>query len=706
MELAILVVAVLAHLGIGLFTFLYRPDSATHRFFLLFAVVSAVWGVANYLSLHQGTPQATLDMIRWVMFFATLHAFSLFLLIHTFPSPTIKLRKLHLALLLLLVSAVLVLTRTPLIFASIEGIGSQASPQPGPAIPLFALTTGSFVLGAIYLLIARYRHSRGVEKAQLQYLMVGVTGSAAMIFLTNFALVVIFGITSLVTLGSSYTLIFIIATAYSIVAHHLFDIRVIIKRTVVYSGLLLFAVMAYSLIIFTTAALFDQPSNFLESRTFVTNLVAASLIAIGFDPLRRRLIRLTDRYLFVGEYTINEVIASLAQTLNNVLDLDEALQSMMKVLTKALRIKRSATFIVRTEKDELVVKRVQSVGYTTAARLTLERNSAFLQYFKDPKNGLIVIEELVAELKGHHHTSRQDLGQQLAEEAEQLNAAVAIPIRVNDKLIGILTVDRKLSGDIFTSEDLQLLDIVAKQTASAIEKSRFYEDDQLKSEFVSIASHELLTPTAAIEGYLSMILDEKMAKVDKKAEDYLRKVQSSAHRLSELVTDLLSVSRIEGGRIVINKRPVEVSPIITSVIDEIKVKADQADIKLTYLAPPKSLPKVLADPDRVAQVLTNLVSNAIKYNKPKGTIEVSVEVDKHFVTIVVVDTGIGIAPNHLPHLFEKFYRVHDDSAAAEKIGTGLGLYITRSIVELMGGRIMAKSQVGKGSTFSFTLPVA
>ncbi len=590
---------------------------------------------------------------------------------------------------------------TPLILAKVVDYHSTF----GPLQLLYSLY---LFISFLYIALALYfaqRQAEGRTRSQLQFVLLGISLSSLFGIVTNLIFPLI-GIGEIRFLGPLGLIFFIAATTYAIVAHQLFDIRVIIKRTVVYSGLLLFAVAVYSSIVFSLATVLgeEQPLNL---RSFWVNILAAGIIAVGFEPLRRFLVRVTDKYLFVGEYNPQEVISALAQTLNNVLDLDEALQSMMKALVKALRIKKIATFIVHEDKEQgLIVKRVQSTGYGSgaSAALHVEKEAALLKAFKDPKASLLVIDDL--KMEHEHGHCRYPNCQQLIKELEALTAAVTIPIRVSDKLIGILLIGPKLSGNVFTRDDLQFLDIVAKQTASAIEKSRFYEDDQLKSEFVSIASHELLTPTAAIEGYLSMILDEKMAKVDPKAEEYLRKVQSSAHRLSELVSDLLSVSRIEGGRIVINKQPIEVSPVITRVIDEIGVKADQAGIALKYLDPSQRLPKVLADPERVVQVVTNLISNAIKYNKPKGKIEVSASADKKFVTIKVADNGIGIAANHLPHLFEKFYRVHDDSAAAEKVGTGLGLYITRSIVELQGGKIAVESSAGKGSTFSFTLPLA
>lgn len=705
MELGILIFAIIAHIGIGVFTYLNNPKSATHRFFLLFTVVASFWAVAQYLSLHQVTSEETLSVIRWSMSAAALYSFSLYLTIHTFPSSKIQISKPWIIGYCVLTAIVFIASQTPLIFADIKGAGSSAEPIPGPGIPLFGITAGYFIIGSIFLLIKRYRKAHGLLKAQLQYMLIGVIGSAFLMFFTNFVLVVFFKITSLIIFGPTYTLIFIGTTAYSIIAHQLFDIRIIVRRTLVYSGLLFFAVVAYGMIVLLFSTLFGRGIEAtFQWNVFLQDLVAIMVIAAGFEPLRNWLVRLTDKYLFVGTYDSQVVLAELANTLTNVLGINDAVQAVMKLLTDALRVKTAATIILVRDKDGITVKNLESLGYDSVGQIKqLGTPAGMIKYFDSSKEQVLVLEE-VRLLCERAANNSECTG--LVKEIESFGADVAVPIRVREKLIGILMLGPKLSGDIFSRDDLQFLDIAAKQTASAIEKSRFYEDDQLKSEFVSIASHELLTPTAAIEGYLSMILDEKMATVDPKAEEYLRKVQSSAHRLGELVKDLLSVSRIESGRIVINKQPVEVSPLINQVIGEIKVKADQAEIGLKYLEPTKPLPKALADPERILQIVTNLVSNAIKYNKAGGKIDITAESDGKFVTVHVTDNGIGISEEHQKHLFEKFYRVHDDSAASEKVGTGLGLYITKSIIEIQGGKIWLESEAGKGSTFSFSLPVA
>ncbi|HEY6072705.1 MAG TPA: HAMP domain-containing sensor histidine kinase, partial [Anaerolineales bacterium] len=227
-----------------------------------------------------------------------------------------------------------------------------------------------------------------------------------------------------------------------------------------------------------------------------------------------------------------------------------------------------------------------------------------------------------------------------------------------------------------------------------------------KSEFVSIASHELLTPTSTIQGYLSMILDEGMGKVDPKAREYLERVRVTSKRLTELVQDLLNVSRIESGRIKVNPQPLNLLETLRQVVEELTPQARDKGLALHLEDPSRIESKVItvfADPERVRQVLVNIIGNAVKYT-PKGGVTVSIERLPRAVRVNVTDTGVGMSPEERKHLFEKFYRVQNEATRGIS-GTGLGLYITKNIIELMGGTITVESTAGKGSTFSFTLPV-
>ncbi len=288
-------------------------------------------------------------------------------------------------------------------------------------------------------------------------------------------------------------------------------------------------------------------------------------------------------------------------------------------------------------------------------------------------------------------------------------------------------------------EELQQL---SEQLAQA--NAHLKELDAMKTEFVSLASHELLTPVSAIEGYLSMLLDEKMAKIeDPKAIRYMDRVYSSAKRLARLVTDMLNVSRIEEGRLLVEKKEIDLSKLINETIDEVKFKAEENKQKIVFENPDGW--QTFGDPDKLKEVVVNLIGNSIKYSKNPGTISIKVEkvptewvaekwqkveaeikarplddqeaiksaVDEHFHALVgaqqllisVQDQGIGIPKEELPRLFKKFHRV-GDFTTAESQGTGLGLYISRALVELHHGRIWAESEgPSHGSTFTFSLPI-
>jgi len=228
----------------------------------------------------------------------------------------------------------------------------------------------------------------------------------------------------------------------------------------------------------------------------------------------------------------------------------------------------------------------------------------------------------------------------------------------------------------------------------------------LKDEFVFVAAHELRTPVAAMKGYLSLILDGTTGAIAEPTRAYIEKVIASDNRLVQLVNDLLEVARSEAGRLTIKVAPTDIAPPIRAVLDELKSLADEKSVHMVY-APDADMPKVMADPDRIKEVMVNLIGNAIKYMGGAGAVTVSHErgeKDGMFITHVA-DTGLGIAKDAQGKLFEKFYRVQTEKTQ-DTTGTGLGLFIVREIVEKMGGKIWVASEEGKGSIFSFSLPVA
>ncbi len=232
--------------------------------------------------------------------------------------------------------------------------------------------------------------------------------------------------------------------------------------------------------------------------------------------------------------------------------------------------------------------------------------------------------------------------------------------------------------------------------------TREIEAERAKSEFVSNVSHELRTPLTAIKGYSDLLLSPAVGTLSEQQHRFLQIVQNNANRLVALINDLLDISRIESGRLELEIRPVQMESVIREVADMIQPQCDQKGLRLVVAAEPGVKP-VLGDKKRLIQVVTNLASNACRYTPAGGQIKLALSFHDGAVRVDVVDTGIGIAPEDQAKVFQRFYRVNNP-IVQEASGTGLGLPITKMLVEMHGGRMWVESEVGRGSTFTFILP--
>lgn len=234
--------------------------------------------------------------------------------------------------------------------------------------------------------------------------------------------------------------------------------------------------------------------------------------------------------------------------------------------------------------------------------------------------------------------------------------------------------------------------------------SKEEELERMKLDFVSMASHELKTPLTSIIGYLSVFSSENKDKFPKEDLDLIGRALISSQQLLILVQNLLNVNKIEREQMSVFVQSLDYLTLLTKTVEDIKSQAVDKNITLNF-EPPSSIPNILADPMRTAEVLTNLLVNAINYTNSGGKVSLSVEVSPNEVTTTISDSGIGIPKEAIPHLFGKFFRVSSQLQQANK-GTGLGLYISKSIIEKSGGKIWVESEIGKGSKFYFTLPLA
>ncbi len=291
--------------------------------------------------------------------------------------------------------------------------------------------------------------------------------------------------------------------------------------------------------------------------------------------------------------------------------------------------------------------------------------------------------------------------------------SLGVPMLHEGEVVGAITVHRTELGH-FSAKQVDLLKTFARQAVIAIQNVRLFNEIQEKSrqlelanrhksEFLANMSHELRTPLNAIIGFSEVLLEKMFGEINEKQEDYLKDIHSSGQHLLSLINDILDLAKVEAGRMELNICAVDLPSAIDNALALVRERAARHGISLAARVDPQ-LGEMNADERKVKQILLNLLSNAVKFTPAGGGITVGAGLLGDVVEIAVSDTGIGIAPKDQATVFEEFKQVGSDYTRKAE-GTGLGLALTRKLVELHGGTIRLESEPGKGSTFSFTLPL-
>jgi signal transduction histidine kinase len=277
---------------------------------------------------------------------------------------------------------------------------------------------------------------------------------------------------------------------------------------------------------------------------------------------------------------------------------------------------------------------------------------------------------------------------------QSTKSLLGVPLITKNKIVGVLEALNKERGK-FTDGDESMLSVLGAQAAVAIENARLFQQSDLISEFV----HELRTPLASLSTATYLLLRPEMSR--EQQEQITRNIHSETLRLNALASSFLDLARLESGRVQFHKTSFSVADMLYECKDVMNSKADEEKIHVR-IETPDGMPALEADRDKIKQVVLNLLSNAIKYNRASGSIILRGDFSPAEILIAVQDTGVGIPEEALPHLFQKFYRVHENETKAT--GTGLGLSICKQIVQGHGGRMEVKSKIGVGTAFTVRLP--
>lgn len=710
------VITIFANVGLGLLVFFQNPKNKINRIFTYVIISLVGWQITLYFFYTIETAEAVYWLGKLNFAFADLIATSIFYLCIYFPQVTFRLKRaFNTAILIETFLLVCTTLFTPLV-AKEEIITGPLSRETifGPAYLWFVLHFLLLTLAGLALLYSKTRKLYGVPRAQTLYLLSGfLTGTIFGTF-TNIVLPVFFKYYDLQNLGLLSTVFIIGFTSYAIVKHRLLDIRIVVARTISYSLLVLILGGLYATGLFIIGNQIFP--SVLSGDQFAVSTALALLLAYTFQPLRKILEKFTDRIFYKGRYDTQDLLTSMNKIMASTYILKDLLTQILNLLLDEVRITRGQIILVDNDR----IFYTESLGYektvNTLSLAELEElliNNTTGTYFFDEMN------------EGY----KKDI-------LRWQNISVAIPLKTKKEKIGLILLGEKSSGDMYSEQDLKLLEILAPELAIAIQNAKAIQEishfnetlreevknatsdlrnanarlkllDQIKDEFVSIASHELRTPMTAIKSYLWMVLKKPQTgdKLSTKTSEHIERAYQSTERLINLVNDMLDVSRIEAGRIELKPVTTNLKALIEDVYHEVEAKAEQSHLSVKLDIAP-DLPTIKVDPDKIHQVLLNIIGNALKFTPAKGKITITAKQIDEKIHVAVADTGKGISSEDQEKLFKKFGRLeHSLVSVAEAGGTGLGLYITKQLVEFHGGDIWVKSELGKGSTFEFTLPI-
>lgn len=704
-NLLFVLIALLGNFVIGLFTYHKNPKSHTNQLFFSFAVVIGLYLYTNYLSIYQSSDSGTFFWIKIVMSIAILINTVFFLFIHTFPQNKVTLKKSYLWGIFVFTGVTLAAIWLNLIFSGVKPGTNE--PIPSIGMPLFLAHTFLLVGGGVIALFRKYRKQSGKEKVQLKLLLLGTILMFGAILITNLFLVVFLNNSTLVGFLPLYTLVFFGFISYAIVKHRFLDIGILVARAVAYSLVILLIATIYSLFILLVGK-FYLGLNLTIPQQLILIFITV-LISISFQRVQRVLERITDKLLYRDKYNADELLSTLSKIMASTLRLEDLTHGVLEELLREVRITQAA--FVLLEKDSITD--VKSEGFLKAPTLDEEEIKLLSK-----SRSMLIFDEMEESVEKKILRS--------------LDISVVVHLRTEGTQVGLLLVGAKQSGDIYSSQDLKVLEILAPEIAVAIQNAKAYEEirrfnitlqdevnkatkdlqlanvklqelDKLKDEFVSLASHELRTPMTAIKGSLSTILDGYAGTISADAKDFLTAAYNENDRLIRLVNNLLNISRIEAGRFNFTVIKVDMNKLIDEVVHNLETYANEKSLYLKYEKTEKEA-MVFADEDKVKEVLINLIGNALKFTH-HGGVSIKAVKDASMLKISVNDTGSGIAKEDQDLLFKKFSQVPGKNYARQTGGTGLGLYISKQIVEGLKGSVWLESTLEKGSSFFFTLPL-
>lgn len=713
LRLAILIFTVLVNGFLAVVVIKNDPRNATNRIFAALSFITIFWLIDLYLSVNPAYIQNSLLWGRLSIFLAVPQIMCFYLLARTLPDSRLQVSRKARHRLFAITIAVMAIAISPFAFTGVTISGDQVEANPGPGLPIFVAFAISFSVSAVYILLKKLSSAQGHLKEQYKFVVLGLILLLGLLIFTILIPIALTGDSKFVPFAPLYTILFLGLTTFAVIRHKLFDVRLIVARALTY-GLLIAALSGlYVVAVFGLATYFIGQDSLLAQRVVP---IAAAVILVFTAPFLKRLFdRLTNRIFYRDAYDPQAFLDELNSTIVGNIELGILLRHTTSVIQKNLKCDHCFIEVLPTSNSET---RVVGIG---TLQLGKEESQYIFRTLKMSDRRTVVTDHLGSnEEKLRSMLSDRNIGLITRLVPRQGNRSGAIAHMI---------IGHKKSGNIYDKHDIKIIEIISDELLIAIQNALRFEEiqqfnvtlqakvneataklqrtnkklrdlDETKDEFISMASHQLRTPLTTIKGYMSMVLEGDAGKLTKPQEELLQQAFISSQRMVYLIADLLNVSRLKSGKFVLDLQPTNLADVVQGEITQLKETANAKGLGFEFKKP-KKFPDLMLDETKIRQVIMNFSDNAIYYTPSGGNITIELKEDKNSVYFTVKDTGLGVPKDEKSHLFTKFYRAKN-ARKARPDGTGLGLFMAKKVVDVLGGNIIFESEEGKGSTFGFT----
>lgn len=566
---------------------------------------------------------------------------------------------------------------------------------------LQSLLTISILFGVFNFYSSARNMSSKADKHKVQWILWGIT-AGVFPYIILFVIPTVTGLQ--VIIPEEYSMLPLILVpisfAFAVLKYHIFDIEVIIKRSIVYSVLTGFIVLLYFTIIAISSSVFNELAGDVNR---LTSLIAAFIIAFTLYPARIRIQKFVDRTFYRERYNFEQAVTSFTRAISESSTLEQIGKRILKEIIALIPVEEIGLLLTNAE-----ATRIRTLAHYNMDRAVKNINALRVKKIKSDFKRPFAIREMVQ--------NDIDFDPSLSVLLRRWDLCLAIPLKLQaDIVIGGIVLGKKLSGMKYTQHDIELLSVTASEAAIALKRLQLQEDiiakeienqkleelNSLKSFFVSSVTHDLKTPLTSIKMFAEMLKTGKDSS-DNAKNEYLSVIEGESDRLEQLIDNMLTYSKIESE---VQKYDFGFYCLNSLVREALELMKYQFKINKFEVTTCLSSEKFLmpADKSAVISVLVNLLSNAIKYSHETRKIILSTGRDGRFAFVSVEDQGIGIPESDLCNIFEPYFR-SDNQGSSKTNGTGLGLAIVKHTMDSHKGKIEVSSTPGKGSTFKLFFP--